>query len=139
MGIKTYILSTIIIYYSILKLKAERFIFKLGFLLRFKPFENKSSNENQSNNETKNESLLFEDSKNISREDKLINILSKIDKTIDKLLDKNEADEFQADKLLKWRYAALVLDTLFLYISIIYLVVTFISIVMSVPNLYKPN
>ena len=73
----------------------------MGFLLRFKPFENKSSNENQSNIETKNESLLFEDSKNISREDKLINILSKIDKSIDKLLDKNEADEFQADKLLK--------------------------------------
>lgn len=108
----------------------------MGFLLRFKPLENKSSNENQSNNETKNE--LFEVIKNNPTEDKLLKILVKIDKSIDKLLDKNEADEFQAYKVLKWRYAALVLDTLFLYISIIYLVITFISIVMSVPNLYKP-
>jgi hypothetical protein len=132
-----YFINYIIIYYSILKLKAERFIFKLGFLLRFKPFENKSSNENQSNIETKTE--LFEVIKNNPAEDKLLKILIKIDKSIDKFIDKKEDDEFQAYKVLKWRYAALVLDTLFLYISIIYLVVTFISIVMSVPNLYKPN
>ena len=109
----------------------------MGFLLRFKPFENKSSNENQSNIETKNES--FEVIKNNPAEDKLLKILIKIDKSIDKFIDKKEDDEFQAYKVLKWRYAALVLDTLFLYISIIYLVVTFISIVMSVPNLYKPD
>ena len=108
----------------------------MGFLLRFKPLENKALKNNQSNDEVKNE--LFEVIKNNPTENKLLKILVKIDKSIDKLLEKNESDEFQANKVLKWRYAALVLDTLFLYLSIIYLVITFISIVMSVPNLYKP-
>ena len=92
---------------------------------------------------TGNDVKFFEETpglnNNVVTDAKLIKILLKIDKSIEKLLKKSESDDVQSAKLLKWRHAALVLDTLFLYISIVYLVITFISIVMAVPNLYIPN
>ena len=40
---------------------------------------------------------------------------------------------------LKWKYAALVMDRLFLIISIIYFSIVFISVILSMKNLYKSN
>ncbi len=72
-----------------------------------------------------------------ARKDQLLNVLLKIDKRIEKILKKYEENEINDEKKLKWRYAALVLDTLFLYITIIAVIITFTAIIMSNPNLYK--
>jgi len=48
----------------------------------------------------------------------------------------NEAKK-EEDDTIKWRYAALVMDKLFLFLSIIYSAIMFISIVMTIPGLYK--
>ena len=42
-------------------------------------------------------------------------------------------------KEIKWKYAANVMDKLFFYITIIYTIITFIPIILSTKNLYKPN
>ena len=61
----------------------------------------------------------------------------KIDRKLSLVLrEMNEAKK-EEDETIKWKYAALVLDKLFLYVSIIYSAIMFISIVMTIPGLYK--
>ena len=113
----------------------------LGRLLRFKPLKFNSKVEplfemNKINSTGVNQiEKLSENSAN----DQILAVLVKIDKSIGKLLKKHEADEINNEKILKWRHAAIVLDTLFLYVSIVYVIITFISIIMSAPNLYRPT
>jgi len=125
----------------------------LGWLLRFKPFEFNESKKNQVEplfEMIKTESNVREISKtnikiekdqhnenDFARKDQLLNVLLKIDKRIEKILKKYEENEINDEKKLKWRYAALVLDTIFLYITIIAVIITFTAIIMSNPNLYK--
>ena len=40
-------------------------------------------------------------------------------------------------KEIKWKYAAIVMDRLFFYLTIIYSLITFCSTVLTIPNLYK--
>lgn len=121
--------------------------------MRFKPFEFNESKKNQVEplfEMIKTESNVREISKtnikiekdqhnenDFARKDQLLNVLLKIDKRIEKILEKYEENEINDEKKLKWRYAALVLDTLFLYITIIAVIITFTAIIMSNPNLYK--
>ncbi len=121
--------------------------------MRFKPFEFNESKKNQVEplfEMIKTESNVREISKtnikiekdqhnenDFARKDQLLNVLLKIDKRIEKILKKYEENEINDEKKLKWRYAALVLDTLFLYITIIAVMITFTAIIMSNPNLYK--
>ena len=55
---------------------------------------------------------------------------------------KNIWNEMQArtedeNKEIKWKYAAIVMDRLFLYLTLIYSLITFCSTVLTIPNLYK--
>lgn len=55
---------------------------------------------------------------------------------------KNIWNEMQArtedeNKEIKWKYAAIVMDRLFFYLTLIYSLITFCSTVLSIPNLYK--
>ena len=55
---------------------------------------------------------------------------------------KNIWNEMQArtedeNKEIKWKYAAIVMDRLFFYLTLIYSFITFCSTVLSIPNLYK--
>ncbi len=121
--------------------------------MRFKPFESNESKKNQveplfemiktESNErklSKTNIKIEKDQHNendFARKDQLLNVLLKIDKRIEKILEKYEENEINDEKKLKWRYASLVLDTLFLYITIIAVIITFTAIIMSNPNLYK--
>jgi len=40
---------------------------------------------------------------------------------------------------LKWKYASIVMDRFFFFISIIYFVVFFIALLFSMPNFFKPT
>ena len=61
----------------------------------------------------------------------------KIDRKLSLVLKEMNEAKKEEDETIKWRYAALVLDKLFLYVSIIYSAIMFISIVMTIPGLYK--
>ena len=64
-------------------------------------------------------------------------VLLKIDRKLSLVLKEMNEAKREEDETIKWRYAALVLDKLFLYVSIIYSAIMFISIVMTIPGLYK--
>jgi hypothetical protein len=64
-------------------------------------------------------------------------ILVKIDRKLSLVLKEMNEAKKEEDETIKWKYAALVLDKLFLYVSIIYSAIMFISIVMTIPGLYK--
>jgi hypothetical protein len=64
-------------------------------------------------------------------------VLLKIDKKLSLVLKEMNEAKREEDETIKWKYAALVLDKLFLYVSIIYSAIMFISIVMTIPGLYK--
>jgi hypothetical protein len=55
---------------------------------------------------------------------------------------KNIWNEMQArtedeNKEIKWKYAVIVMDRLFFYLTLIYSFITFCSTVLTIPNLYK--
>ena len=75
---------------------------------------------------------------NVSAEKKANpDILVKIDRKLSLVLKEMNETKKEEDETIKWRYAAKVMDKLFLYLSIIYSLIMFISIVMTIPGLYK--
>jgi hypothetical protein len=64
-------------------------------------------------------------------------VLFKIDRKLSLVLKEMNEAKKEGDETIKWKYAALVMDKLFLYLSIIYSLIMFISIVMTIPGLYK--
>lgn len=64
-------------------------------------------------------------------------ILVKIDRKLSLVLKEMNETKKEEDETIKWRYAAIVMDKLFLFLSIIYSLIMFISIVMTIPGLYK--
>jgi hypothetical protein len=110
----------------------EKFIFcYLARLLRMKKlnFSNKVDAVNE-------DSLIVES--NVLAEKKTNpDILVKIDRKLSLVLKEMSEAKKEEDEKIKWKYAALVMDKLFLYLSIIYSLIMFISIVMSIPGLYK--
>jgi len=108
----------------------------LGRILQFKPLEkNDPMNKSQ---------VFFEEANQVKKtdvigpDDKLLKAILRIEKKISRIIEKYEDDEAQDKRLLKWRFAALVMDRLFLCLSIIYIFIAFVFIIMIVPNFYKP-
>lgn len=62
---------------------------------------------------------------------------------IEKLLSNiwNEANDKWEDEIKesKWKYAAVVMDRMFLYLSFVYFVATFFPLVFSMANFFKPQ
>ena len=56
---------------------------------------------------------------------------------LEKIWTRFEENEIEKEKELKWKYAAAVMDKIFFYLMIIFMCVTFVSIIMSIPNFYK--
>ena len=69
-------------------------------------------------------------------------ILNRIE-SIEKLLNniwKETEDKWEDEiKEIKWKYAAIVMDRLFLYLSVIYFLATFFPLIFSMANLYSPQ
>ena len=70
------------------------------------------------------------------------NAMEKLVRMIEELVlsDSSKNDQKSLEvKSLKNKFAAIVLDRFFFFISIFYTLVTLIGIVMTLPNFYKPN
>ena len=116
----------------------------MGRILGFKPLGKIDIEEEETPNNDKslfktveNANEMASKMKNFSDE-KLANAIFDIQKTLGKMYGRFESDEIQEEKEIKWKYAALVMDRFFLILTILYFVVTFCAIVMSIPNFYRP-
>ena len=105
--------------------------FHLARLLRMKKMD--FSNKVDALNED-----TFTIESNVSAEKKANpDILVKIDRKLSLVLKEMNETKKEEDETIKWKFAAIVMDKLFLYLSIIYSLIMFISIVMTIPGLYK--
>ena len=105
--------------------------FHLARLLRMKKMD--FSNKVDALNED-----TFTIESNVSAEKKANpDILVKIDRKLSLVLKEMNETKKEEDETIKWKFAAIVMDKLFLYLSIIYSLIMFISIVMTIPFLYK--
>jgi hypothetical protein len=46
-------------------------------------------------------------------------------------------DQIQEENELKCKFAAIVMDRFFLYLASFYSIITFVSLIMAIPNFYK--
>ena len=74
-----------------------------------------------------------------SNDSDLIKKLIRIEKLISNIWDNINEKENEEEQEMKWKYMAIVMDRLFLIFSILYFVITFIPMIMTVGNLYRPN
>ena len=53
----------------------------------------------------------------------------------------NEIKERATDEIreIKWKYAGIVLNRFFFYVTLFYSIITFCSIILTIPNLYRSN
>ena len=65
--------------------------------------------------------------------------LGNIEKTLSNIWNEMNERQIEEVKEIKWKYAATVMDRLFLYLTIIYFVLTFCPFVLSIKNFYKPT
>ena len=63
--------------------------------------------------------------------------LSSIDKKLTRIVNDIESNTEDQHRMIKCKYAATVMDKLFFYILIIYFIITFISLILSIPSFYK--
>ncbi len=65
--------------------------------------------------------------------------LGNIEKTLINIWNDMNEKQIEEVKEIKWKYAAIVMDRLFLYLTTIYFVLTFCPFVLSIKNFYKPT
>ena len=65
--------------------------------------------------------------------------IQNIEKILNNIWNETEDKWKEEIKEIKWKYAGIVLDRLFFYISVIYFLFTFFPLVFSMPNFYKPQ
>ena len=65
--------------------------------------------------------------------------IDKIEKILISILKELKENKKEEDLLIKWKLAALVMDKLFFYLSIIYSVVTFCSILLPLPGFFRSS
>ena len=75
---------------------------------------------------------------NQSNKKNLNHKLKSIDNTLKKIWDTINDRATEEIKEIKWKYAAVVFDKIFLIISIVYFLLTFCPYLLSIKNLYKP-
>jgi hypothetical protein len=130
--------------------KFENFVcYKLAKILRMKDFKVEPMKENKKLF-TEITNLRMETLEKSSKKNAPIKNNDLSDNSIEKRIRKLEeflndsANEKSEEKLLeekqlKSKFAAIVLDRFFLVLSILYTIVTFAGIIMSVSNFYKGN
>jgi hypothetical protein len=109
----------------------------LAKLLRMKAID--SSNKIEL---IKEEEEIFKMESNITNvKEKDSNALKtdKIERILISILKELKENKNEEDLLTKWKLAALVMDKLFFYLSIIYSVVTFCSILLPLPGFFRSS
>ena len=70
-------------------------------------------------------------------DEKLANAIFDIQATLKKMYKRFEAEEIDEEQEIKWKYAAIVMDRIFFILTLLFTIITFVSIIMSIPNFYK--
>ena len=70
-------------------------------------------------------------------ESPLVKAVQSIENLLNDEFGEDDIERMREDKELKFKFAALVVDRFFFWLSVIYFVVTFIALVLSIPNFYK--
>ena len=65
--------------------------------------------------------------------------LGNIEKTLINIWNDMNEKQIEEVKEIKWKYAAIVMDRLFLLLTIFYFIFTFCPFVLSIKNFYKPT
>ncbi len=73
----------------------------------------------------------------IEANEKKLNLMSILNRKTKKRNDQHSENEIQDEQELYFKYAAIVLDRLFLCVAFIYALITFVTLIMSNPNFYK--
>lgn len=79
---------------------------------------------------------LAEQKQNVYRE-AMLKVISHMDDNLATLLTQLEENNQDDEIRLKWKYVGLVMDRLFLGLSLIYFVITFSSIILATPDFYN--
>ena len=69
----------------------------------------------------------------------ILNRIENIEKLLNNIWKETEDKWVDEIKEIKWKYAAIVMDRVFLYLSVIYFVATFFPLIFSMANLYSPQ
>ena len=109
----------------------ENFIAKLGNFFRFKKMKFIEPEIEFTN------SILFLDENFMHYSSTDLRLLLSINKKLKLIWNEMKERIDENNKEIKWKYAAIVIDRLFFYLSLIYSIVTFILIILTIPNLYK--
>ena len=67
----------------------------------------------------------------------LLKRIINIEKSVSNIWNEINERAREETKEIKWKFAAIVMDRLFFWLSIIYFLITFIPIILSIKNLYK--
>jgi hypothetical protein len=109
----------------------ENVIVKLGKIFRFKKMKFIEPEIEFTN------SILFLDENFMHYSSTDLRLLLSINKKLKLIWCEMKERIDENNKEIKWKYAAIVIDRLFFYLSLIYSTVTFILIILTIPNLYK--
>ncbi len=99
---------------------------------------NERNEDKQKKDENKGEilSLTLLQNTLTNYQNKKLYLLKNIDKKLGILIDSKEENDFLKTRSLKFKYAALILDRFFFWLSVFYFIITFSSLVLSIPNFY---
>ena len=66
-----------------------------------------------------------------------LNDAQNIENILPNSVTNEQIDKQEEEQELKCKFAAIVMDRLFFYLTLIYAIITFVVLIMSVPNFYK--
>ncbi len=117
-----------------------KFFRVFGKILGFKPLDEDEGETKQKDSLFKKTSSTTETANKVKSnfsDEKLANAIFEILETLKKMYKRFEADEIDEEKEIKWKYAAVVMDKIFFILTLLFTLITFVSIIMSIPNFYK--
>jgi len=65
--------------------------------------------------------------------------IKNIEKILNNIWSETSEKWIEEIKVIKWKYAGIVFDKFFLYLSILYFLLTFFPLIFSMANFYKPQ
>ncbi len=115
--------------------------YHLAKLLGFKKFIDPSHHQKKETrlpieSNLQNSSQLFEKSE-INFDSKFLEKLRDIEKAVQKIAAEMEQYDEKQDQIVKYKFAAIVMDRFFFFLQILYFIITFIAFVLSIKNFWK--
>ena len=86
------------------------------------------------------EEKIFQDTFNVNEiKNPDLKRLFHIDMNLSNIWNEMKERAIQETREIKWKYAGIVLDRFFFYVTLIYSIITFCSTILTIPNLYRSS